>query len=98
MCIYSIQSVHNDLSWRNGRQALQFLLIPDLLVLNRMSRFNQTSNPVVPLKPEDPDWPESHQRRCERYQEWYSLFWKLQVIQKAIRYADEDARRAGRKR
>lgn len=63
-----------------------------------MSKFYQSPSPVIPNQPGDPQWPDKPEERCARYDDYYSMFWRLQVINRAQRHADRDAKREGRKR
>jgi hypothetical protein len=65
-----------------------------------MKSKNETS-PLIPENPDDPAWPESREERCAGYiatGNWYRLFWQLRAIQRASRYASEDATRNDQRR
>ncbi len=59
------------------------------------------TSPLFPERPDDPGWPEPHEERCVNYiksSNWYRLFWMLRDINRASRYAHEDARRNEQRR
>ncbi len=59
-------------------------------------RYEVSPSPVLPLRPDDPGWPESQEQRCGNYirsANWYRLYWMLRDIRLASDYAVADAKR-----
>jgi hypothetical protein len=61
-----------------------------------MTKFYQSPSPVIPDDPDDPRWPDTREERCARYHDYYSLFWRLQVINRAKEWAERDRKQSTR--